>query len=88
MENTKSETTGQRHIDMKNNEIIPTMNFVDPFDYFAGQALSSLAVPQDHPDHNPKETAEQSYDYAIEMLKARKAAMQFLSDAGYVYEKY
>ena len=59
---------------------------VDPFDYFAGQALNRLVVPPDHPDHNPREIAEQAYDYAVEMLKARKEAMQFLSDAGYTYE--
>jgi len=71
---------------MKNTAIIPLTNFVDPFDYFAGQALNRLVVPPDHPDHNPREIAEQAYDYAVEMLKARKEAMQFLSDAGYTYE--
>lgn len=73
---------------MKNEDIIPLANYVDPFDFFAGQALSRLVVLESDPCYDPKETAESAYIYAIEMLKARRDAKESLKDAGYTSENF
>lgn len=73
---------------MENEDIIPLANYVDPFDYFAGQVLSRLVVPESDPCYDPKETAESAYIYAIEMIKARRDAKEFLKEAGYTAENF